>query len=69
MSRKHYPKAIPGEFRYVDYDEETALWCVFGLDSGHAYSSHASQEGAKESLDKSIERAEDEIRITTDKIS
>lgn len=49
---KFYPKAIPGEDRWVDYDEETALWCVFGVDSGHAYSSHTSREQAEDTLDK-----------------
>lgn len=49
---KFYPKAIPGEERWVDYDEDTALWCVFGVDSGHAYSNHSSQGEADAALDK-----------------
>ncbi len=48
---KTYPKRpnYPEE-TYVDYDDDTGLWCVFGLDSGHAYSSHASEEAALDSL-------------------
>lgn len=53
MNARFYPKAIPGEARWVDYDDETALWCVFGVDSGHAYSSHASETDAKAALDNS----------------
>lgn len=46
----NYPKAIEGEERWVDYDEETALWCVFGVDSGHAYSTHACEDDAELAL-------------------
>lgn len=52
MKTKFYPKAIPGESRWVDYDDEVALWCVFGTESGHAYSSHASEDDAQATLDK-----------------
>lgn len=34
---------------YVAYDEETALWCVFGTESGFAYSSWFSEDRADES--------------------
>jgi hypothetical protein len=37
-------KPIQGEKRWVDFDEDTGLWCVFGLDSGFAYSSHADED-------------------------
>lgn len=43
-------KPKPGEERYVDFDADTALWCVFGTESGFAYSSHASEEDAKQAL-------------------
>lgn len=34
---------------YADYDEETAMWCVFHSDlkSGHAYSSWADEQSAE----------------------
>jgi len=44
------PRAIPGEKRWVDYDEETACWGVFGLDSGFCYSLHTSEELANDEL-------------------
>ena len=37
---------IKGEEVYADYDEQTAMYCVFGIESGFAYSSHASEEDA-----------------------
>ncbi len=40
-------KPIPCEKKYADYDEDTGLYCVFGLDSGFAYSSWASQTDAE----------------------
>ena len=40
-------KPISGEAKYVDFDEDTGLWCVFGLESGFAYSSWASESDAK----------------------
>lgn len=38
---------VPGEEKYADYDEDTALYCVFGLESGFAYSSWASLADAE----------------------
>lgn len=49
-SDRNRPKAIPGEGRWVDYDEETAGWGVFGVDSGHCYSLHSDQSQANKSL-------------------
>lgn len=42
-----------GEY-YADFDEESGLWCVFhtDLNSGHAYSSWASQIQAEEDAAK-----------------
>ena len=31
---------------YVEYDEDTGMWCVFGVESGFAYSSHGSEDDA-----------------------
>ena len=31
---------------YADYDNETGLWCVFGDNTGFAYSSHADEGAA-----------------------
>lgn len=53
--KEYNTKPIPGEDRYVDYDNETGLWCVFGLDSGFAYSSDATEEAANRRLVKSKE--------------
>jgi len=47
-----YPSAIKGEDLYVDYDEDSKLWCVFGTESGHAYTSNASEDGAKQEMDR-----------------
>lgn len=38
------------EEKYVEFDEVTGMWCVFGVDSGYAYSTHASEEDAKAQL-------------------
>jgi hypothetical protein len=32
---------------YADWDEDTALFCVFGNESGRAYSSYAGMEQAE----------------------
>ena len=37
---------------YVEYDEETGLYCVFGTESGFAYYSFASQADAEECMKK-----------------
>lgn len=51
MGRK-LPDRIVGEDRYVDYDEDTQMWCVFGLDSGFAYSSWADEVSAIKALNR-----------------
>lgn len=43
-------KPIIGEELYVDFDDDTGYWCVFGSDSGFAYSSWESVEQANEAL-------------------
>jgi hypothetical protein len=50
--KKQYPKAIPGETRWVDYDDETESWGVFGADSGHCYSTHTTKGEADAALPK-----------------
>lgn len=50
MRTEKYPEKVFGESKYVDYDEATGMWCIFGADSGHAYGSFASEEDADESL-------------------
>lgn len=37
---------------YADYDENSQLYCVFGTETGKAYSSYASQEEAEEDAKK-----------------
>lgn len=55
MNRKQYPKPIVGEQKYVDFDEESQLWCVFGTDSGHAYSSSADKHQAEDDLTERLQ--------------
>lgn len=40
-------KPIPGEERYVDLDEDTHDWCVFGEKSGFAYASFSDKSKAE----------------------
>lgn len=40
------------EEMYVDYDEGEDEWCVFGLESGHAYASFGDQESANSWLEE-----------------
>lgn len=46
MNRKQ-AKQIDKSF-YVEFDEESGLYCVFGDNSGFAYSGHSTYEQAKE---------------------
>lgn len=50
MRTENYPEGKLEESKYVDYDEATGMWCIFGADSGHAYGSFASEEDAENSL-------------------
>lgn len=50
MSDEYHTKPIVGETKYVDYDEPTGLWCIFGADSGFAYGSFACEEDAEKTL-------------------
>ncbi len=43
-------RPVPGEKRYVDYDEDTNSWCVFGEKSGFAYSSFSDESEAEDWL-------------------
>lgn len=45
-----YPEAIPGESRYVDFDEETQCWGIFGEDSGHCYELYSDRQEARDRL-------------------
>jgi len=49
---KHFVELEPiaGETKYIDYDEITGTWGVFGADSGVAYGSYVSEEDAERSL-------------------
>jgi hypothetical protein len=40
-------------------DEDDGYWCVFGDNSGHAYSSHESESEAKSALKKRQKDFED----------
>lgn len=53
-SRNEYPVTLCNQGSYyADYDEGTAMWCVFHTDirSGFAYSSHATEKDAKDAAD------------------
>jgi hypothetical protein len=51
MTEKKYPEGIAGESKYVEYDDESGMYCIFGLESGHAYSSFSDEKEAKEYLE------------------
>lgn len=34
--------------RYVDFDEETQMWGIFGTESGFCYTLHGSKDAAEE---------------------
>jgi hypothetical protein len=38
------------EQKYIDLDEETGLWCVFGTNTGKAYASFCSKTDAEDYL-------------------
>ena len=42
---------------YADHDSDSGLWCVFGSESGFAYSSHTVESDAQESADRRNEIA------------
>lgn len=44
----NYPERIPGEERYVEWDEEFEQWAIFGNDSGHCYGQYAGKEEAED---------------------
>ncbi len=57
-SEKQYPKRpTVREEKYVDYDEDTACWGVFGTESGYCYNLSACGAGANDRL-KDYERNE-----------
>jgi hypothetical protein len=45
-------KPIAGEARYVDEDDDTGYWCVFGSDSGFSYYSGMDKEQAERWLEE-----------------
>jgi hypothetical protein len=38
------------EEKYVEWDEDSASWCIFGVDTGHCYSTHVRKEAAQAML-------------------
>ncbi len=38
------------ELKYVEFDEETGLWCIFGTDSGYTYKTHSNKIAANNAL-------------------
>jgi hypothetical protein len=53
MNEKEYQQhPAYSEKKYVDWDEETETWCVFGEYSGFAYRNSASKERAQELLEQ-----------------
>jgi len=49
-------KAIPGEVRFIEFDEEFQMFGVFGEDSGFCYGLHHSEEEAFNSDEYSKKR-------------
>ena len=43
-------KRIPGEEKFIDFDEESNCWGIFGVESGFCYSLHWSEANAEEML-------------------
>jgi hypothetical protein len=52
---------------YVDLDDDTGFWCVFGENSGHAYSSWTSEADAQDDLEARMDddSGEDEADFDT----
>lgn len=49
--RRPLPERPKGkEDKWVDYDEETACWGIFGLDSGFCYALYSSEDEANKGL-------------------
>ena len=46
------------EDRWVDYDEDTACWGVFGIESGCCYALYASEQEAVDSILKLLAQEE-----------
>jgi hypothetical protein len=50
---KNYPnRPAKHEERYVDFDDDSACWGIFGADSGHCYALFASEQEAEDHLEK-----------------
>lgn len=44
MKRERNTRPKTNEEKWVDYDDETACWGIFGTDSGFCYSLHLSEQ-------------------------
>jgi RNA recognition motif-containing protein len=38
------------ETKYVDMDNDSGMWCIFGVNSGFAYRSFADKDDAEKAL-------------------
>ncbi len=54
MNKEYSAKPIPNEERYVDFDEDTNCFGIFGSESGFCYSIHFSEKAANNVLLKQI---------------
>lgn len=45
-ARKAEADLLARDELYVDFDDETSFWCVFGTESGHCYASFCDEEVA-----------------------
>jgi|WetSurSiteA1Bulk_404760.scaffolds.fasta_scaffold220231_1 hypothetical protein len=50
MTTKNYPEATVKETRYVDWDEDTQSYGIFGEESGHCYATYSDKDVAKKAL-------------------
>jgi len=58
LEEDNYPKAGKESYYYVEYDEETGDYMVFGDTTGHAYASFVREEDAQEEADEMNKRME-----------
>ncbi len=50
-TEREYPEALPGEGRYVEFDDEFEWYGIFGEDSGHCYHTFIEKAEAEAHLE------------------
>jgi hypothetical protein len=54
IKNNQYPDRIVGESYYVEYDEDSGCWGIFGSESGHCYELYSSELEARDRVDNLI---------------